>query len=193
MKIFRFWFLPFLLAATLVVCKQVDLTAPTGAEIRLTVQPQSINFGTTSTITVVGTREGGAPLPDGTVIRFTVSDNLGAITPNPVETRNGIATATFIAGQRSGTAIIEAFSGEAISDEVSIEIGEARIERLILTANPAALPPEGGKVQLRAFVRDAQGNPVAGVQVFFQTTNGTLASGGGPVVTNSQGIARDTL
>jgi PKD repeat protein len=194
MKIFRFWFLPFLLAATLVVCKQVDLTAPTGAEIHLTAQPLSVNLGATSTLTVTGTREGGAPLPDGTVIRFTVSDNLGAVTPNPVETRNGIATATFIAGQRSGSAIITAFSGEITSDPTAeILIGEARIARLILTANPSSLPPEGGKVQLRAFVRDENGNPVSGVQVFFSTDAGSLASGGDPVITNSQGLARDTL
>jgi PKD repeat protein len=152
-----------------------------------------VNFSETSTLTVVGTREGGAPLPDGTVIRFTVNDNLGQITPNPVETRNGIAVATFIAGQRSGTAQIEAFSGETISEEVSIDIGEARVGRLIVTATPASLPPEGGKVDLRAFVRDEQGNPLSGVEVFFQATTGSLASNGDPVRTNSQGVARDTL
>ena len=193
MKIFRFWYVPLLLAFTTPFCKQVDLTAPTGAELRLTVQPQSINFSGTSTLTVIGTREGGAPLPDGTIVRFTVNDNLGAITPSSVETRNGIATATFIAAQRSGTATVQAFSGEIVSDEVEITIGEARVEQLILTANPASLPPEGGVVQLRAYVRDDAGNPVSGVQVFFQTTNGTLASGGDPVITNSQGLARDTL
>ncbi len=194
MKIFRFWFVPVFLAATLVVCKQVDLTAPSGAEIHLTAQPGSINLGQTSTITVTGTRDGGAPLPDGTVIRFTVSDSLGAITPNPVETTNGIATATFIAGQRSGTAVITAFSGEIVSDPTAdIVIGEARVGRVILTADPSGLPPEGGTVQLQAFVRDEDGNPVSGVQVFFSTTNGSLGSHGEPVRTNSQGIARDTL
>ena len=177
----------------MVVCKQVDLTAPAGAEIRLSAQPLSINLSGTATITVVGTREGGAPLPDGTVIRFTVSDNLGAITPNPAETTNGIVTATFAAGTRSGTAVIEAFSGEAISDQVSIDIGEARIARLILTTNPSSLPPEGGTIQLKAFVKDDQGNSVSNVQVFFQTTSGTLASQGDPVLTNSSGVARDTL
>ena len=193
MKILRSWCLPLLLALTLPFCKQVDLTAPTGAEIRLTAQPLSLNFSGTSTLTVVGFREGGAPLPDGTVIRFTVSDNLGAISPNSVETENGIAIATFIAGQRSGTAVIQAFSGEAITDEVNIVIGEARVEQLVLTANPASLPPGGGTIQLRAHVRDDQGNAVSGVGVLFETTNGTLASGGDPVLTNSQGLARDTL
>jgi large repetitive protein len=55
------------------------------------------------------------------------------------------------------------------------------------------LPPEGGKIQLRAFVKDAQGNAVSGVEVFFQSTSGTLASKGDPVLTNSSGVARDTL
>jgi PKD repeat protein len=189
----RLYFLVLLLPFALIVCRQVDFTAPTGSEIRLTVQPQSINFSETATLTVTGIRDGGAPLPNGTVIRFVVDNNLGAITPNPVETTNGIATATFIAGQRSGTATITAISGQANSGAVEIAIGEARVARLIATADPAALPPDGGKVQLRAFVKDDQGNPVSGVQVFFQTDNGTLSSHGQAVLTNSAGIARDTL
>jgi PKD repeat protein len=88
---------------------------------------------------------------------------------------------------------VTANSGGISSDEISITIGEARIARVILTADPAALPPEGGKIQLRAYVRDENGNAVSSVQVFFQTTAGTLASHGQPVMTNSSGIAKDTL
>jgi len=193
MKLHRFWFVPVLFTLILTVCRQVDFTATPGSEIRLTAQPLSINLGTTSNLTVSGTRESGAPLPDGTVIRFVVNDNLGSVTPNPVETTNGIATATFIAGQRSGTAGITALSGSITSAEVSVVIGEARVSRLILTADPAALPPEGGKVQLRAYVRDDQGNAVSGIQVFFGTSSGTLSSHGVPVLTNGSGIAKDTL
>jgi len=193
MKLHRLWFVPVLIALTLAVCKQVDFTAPGGSEIRLTAQPLSVNVGGTSRLSVTGTRESGAPLPDGTVVRFTVNDNLGAITPNPAETTNGVATATFIAGQRSGTAGVTATSGAITSDEISITIGEARISRVILTADPAALPPEGGKIQLRAYVRDENGNAVSGVQVFFRTTAGTLSSHGEPVFTNASGIAKDTL
>ena len=174
-------------------CKQVDFTAVDGSEIRLTAQPLSINKGATSTLTVTGTRDNGAPLPDGTVIRFTVSENLGQVTPNPAETTNGIVTATFIAGQRSGTTVITALSGAVSSEDVSIDIGEARISQLILTADPASLPPEGGKVNLRAYVRDEDGNPVSAVQVFFSTDAGSLSSHGDPVLTNASGLARDTL
>jgi PKD repeat protein len=193
MKRIVIWILPLLLGITLVVCNQVDFTATEGSEIKLTAQPLSINLGSTAHLTVTGTRDNGAPLPDGTVIRFVINDNLGAITPNPTETKNGIATATFIAGQRSGTASITAISGNISSDEVAIDIGEARVSLVILTADPAALPPEGGKIQLRAFVRDEQGNPVSGVQVFFRTTGGTLSSHGQPVLTNASGVAKDTL
>ena len=173
-------------------CKQVDLTAPGGATISLSVQPGAIDKDGTATLTVVGTRASGAPLPDETVIRFIVEGNFGSVSPNPVETKDGIATATFSAGGRSGTAIITASSGEA-SDDVEIVVGEARVNRIILTASPSSLPFGGGEVTLKAFVFDEDGNALSRIDVVFETDSGTLSSGGAPVETDSSGLAEDTL
>lgn len=174
-------------------CSQVDMTAPQGASLALTAQPQSISSNGNASLTVTGTRDNGAPLPDGSVIRFSIDGNLGSITPNPVETSNGVATAKFLAGQRSGTATLKAFSGDAESNEVDITIGEAAVDRLILTADPSSLPVGGGKIQLKAYAVDDSGNPVSGVRVFFASTSGKLSSRGSAVTTNLSGVARDTL
>jgi len=157
------------------------------------VQPLEIDTNGTSNLTVTGTRANGAPLPDQTVVHFTLDDNLGTITPNPVETSGGIARAQFVAAGRSGTVHITAVSGTATTETADIVIGVARVQTVILKATPASLPVGGGKVNLTATVLDKSGNPVSGVQVFFSTTEGTLKSGGGAVITNSAGLATDVL
>jgi hypothetical protein len=47
------------------------------------------------------------------VVRFTAT--LGRVEPEDVETRNGVARATFIAGSTPGTAQVTATSGRAES------------------------------------------------------------------------------
>lgn len=173
-------------------CDQVDFTAPEESALTLSVSPTSVPANGLATLTVVGTRANGAPLPDGTVVRF-ITNNIGAITPNPVETKDGVATARFRASTRSGIAQITAVSGDITSEPIEIEIGEARVRSIILTATPSTLPQGGGTVELRAFVRDEAGNPMTGVQVFFDSTTGTLQSNGRPVRTDSSGVARDRL
>lgn len=192
MKIVRRLLLLGLIIFAIVNCDQVDFTAPTGATLSISVQPPSVANNGNANITVVGTRANGAPLPDETVIQFTT--NLGSISPNPVKTNNGIAAATFRAGVRSGTATITADSGAAEAVTVDVIVGEARPQQVILVVDPSSLPVGGGTVELRAHVSDgADGNPLAGVSVFFQTDAGTLASGGRTIRTNDAGVAVDHL
>jgi hypothetical protein len=173
-------------------CNQVDFTAPAASKLTLTVTPTTVPANGFATLTVVGTRANGAPLPDGTTVRFETT-NLGTISPNPVDTKDGVATARFRASTRSGTATITAVSGDISSASVDIEVGEARARTVLLTATPQTLPEGGGTTELRAFVRDDAGNPISGVQVFFTADNGTLQSNGRAIRTNSSGLARDRL
>lgn len=174
-------------------CDQVDFTAPTGSTLTLSATPPAINANGISTLTAVGVRGGGsgAPLPDDTAVTFTTT--LGSITPNPAMTQNGVATATLRAGSQSGTASVGASSGEITAEAIEIVIGEARPVNIVLSANPSNLPISGGKVVLRARVTDADGNPIQGVAVIFQTTTGTLRSGSRAVRTDSNGVADDNL
>ena len=96
MKIVRRLLLVALIVFAIANCNQVDFTAPTGSTLTISVQPPSVANNGNANITVIGTRATGAPLPDDTVIQFTT--NLGSISPNPVKTNNGIASATFRAG-----------------------------------------------------------------------------------------------
>jgi PKD domain len=192
MKIARRLLLLGLIIFAIVNCDQVDFTAPTGSTLSISVQPPTVANNGNANVTVVGTRANGAPLPDETVINFTT--NLGSISPNPVKTDNGIATTTFRAGIRSGTATITASSGAADAVTVDVIVGEARPQQVILVADPATLPVGGGTIELRAHVSDGpDGNPLSGISVFFAADAGTLESGGRTVRTNDAGIAVDHL
>jgi hypothetical protein len=172
-------------------CSQVDFTAPTGSTITMTAQPPTVAANGFSNITVVGTRENGAPLPDGTSVTFTAT--LGTVAPNPAETKDGVAFARFKAGTRSGTATVSASSGEATGVTTDIVVGEARPNHVTLVASPIQLPVGGGTVRLKAHVLDESGNPLGGVGVIFTTTAGTLDSRGRVIRANDSGTADDIL
>lgn len=175
-------------------CNMVDQVATPGSKLVLTAQPTSIGARGFSTLTVVGTRGNGsgAPLADGTVIHFDVG-NAGTVTPNPVETTDGKATAIFHAANFSGTIKVTASSGGIDSATVDIVVGEARVGNIFVSANPPTLPVEGGQTQIKAVVVDTDGNQLGGVGVQFSATDGTLRSGGQVQGTNQNGVVNDVL
>lgn len=172
-------------------CNQVNFTAPSGSTITITAQPPTVAANGVATITITGTRANGAPLADGTTITFTA--DLGSVSPNPVETKDGVAISRFRAGTRSGEATITASSGGATAVTVKVKIGESRASRVALVATPIQLPVGGGKVNLKAHVFDESGNTLGGVGVIFTSTAGDLDSRGRVIKTNDQGTAFDTL
>ena len=113
--------------ALVFACDQVDVTAPSGSSITLTASPLEIPANGSSMLTVTGSRGNGAPLQDGIVVRFTVTEKSGGLTsasekaevgyviPNPVETKDGLATSKFYGGSRSGTAVVKASSATSTS------------------------------------------------------------------------------
>jgi hypothetical protein len=60
-------------------------------------------------------------------------------------------------------------------------------------AEPRHLPPWGGQVQILVRVQKRGGRRYPGVEVRLATSTGTLFSGGGLLVTDSQGMTRDRL
>lgn len=62
---------------------------------------------------------------------------------------------------------------------------------LLLQADALVLPMTNGTAQLTARVRDAVGNPVAGVTVHFASTMGSLLPEG--TLTDANGVARSTF
>jgi len=179
-----------LLCLACLTCKD-DSVAPGGTALNITAEPQQIAINGTSVLTGSGTAN-GAPLPDGTVLRFVLETGTGRITPASAQTTNGVATAKYHASGVEGKATISVVSGSA-SASIDVEVIGDTNERIFLIANPPDLPGGGGTTELTAVVTDSIGNPLEGERVLFSTTKGVLKSNGQFVTTDAEGHASDEL
>ena len=92
-------------------CDTATLLGPIGSTISLTSSTQVVAPGGTAQLTATLLENSGQPVPNGTTVRFTAS--IGRVDPVEAQTRNGVAVATFVAGNESGVAEIRAISGLA--------------------------------------------------------------------------------
>ena len=188
-----------LVSATLVLlalvsgCGKANPVAPSGSTITLSANPAQLSSPTgTSTITAVVRKPNGT-VAAGVDVRFTTT--IGTIDVLKQTDSGGIATATLRGDGRSGTASVGAMvDGGATAMALMVPIGGGA-KTITLEANPAniSLSATASMVTLIAIVRDANGQPAAGVQVTFSTNLGTLASKGNFRPTNGSGEATDTL
>ncbi len=178
-----------LLAALSASCEKAPLYAPTGTTIRLTANTQVLAINGTAEIVASVLESGGYAVQNGTMVTFTTS--LGTVIPSEVGTTNGKATVIFQAGTQSGTAVINAYSGAnstngststgaggtttSTGSGVSIVIGAAAANTLVLTASPSSLSQLGGTSVISATVYDSDNNALPGVLVAFSTDQGTLS------------------
>lgn len=192
-------------AALSASCEKAPLYAPTGTTIRLTANTQVLAINGTAEITASVLESGGYAVQNGTMVTFTTS--LGTVIPTEVGTTNGKATVIFNAGTQAGTAIINAYSGAnsttgstttgtggattTTGSGVSIVIGAAAANTLVLTASPSSVSQLGGTTVITATVYDANNNGLSGVLVAFSTDQGTLSQVSG--VTNGGGQALTLL
>jgi PKD repeat protein len=175
-------------------CGKANPVAPTGSTLSLRVNPTTISSprgSATATATLI--RPNGTP-DNGAQVQFTTT--LGTFNPAVATTKtDGNATSTLTGGGLIGTAKVTAFSGNVMSTEVDVMIGQP--EALItLQATPSTITIMGQgsqDIQLLALVRDAQGNPVPSSPVSFSAQAGTLRSHGNFVFTDSTGAAHDVL
>ncbi len=96
----------------------------------------------------------------------------------------------FISSGQSGTATITAFSGGASGKLENLKVGSAAAERVIISASPQTLPPNGGTTTISARVEDVSGSGVPGVSVQFLSDTATLSSSS--ATTDESGTARIT-
>jgi adhesin/invasin len=189
--------LPLPLSATLILlalvtgCGKANPVAPSGSTITLSANPAVLSSPTgTSTITAVVRKPNGT-VAAGVDVRFTTT--IGTIDVLKQTDSGGIATATLHGDGRPGTASVNAVvDGGATATALMVPIGGGA-KTITLEAVPANIPSGGGTTKLIAIVRDATGQPAAGVAVNFSTNLGTLASKGGFRTTNGSGEAMDTL
>lgn len=171
-------------------CDKIALTAPSGSTVTVFSNLTTVALGGTAEVTATVIESGGTPVHDGTEVTFTTT--IGTIGPSPGQTDDGIVKAILRPGNQSGTAVVRAFSGGAVSGDLEIIVGAAAVSRIVLTANPSSVSAtRGGTVTLSAFVVDEGNNPVPNVAVNFTTTAGTLTSA--RVTTDANGEARTAL
>jgi hypothetical protein len=170
-------------------CDKVPLTAPTGSTVTLFSNTTIVPVNGAADITATVIEAGGTLVQNGTLVTFTTT--IGQLDPAEARTRDGKVTVRLVAGNRSGRAVVRAFSGGVTSGDLSVDIGGAAAGSINLSANPSNVPASGGTSTLLAVVFDADGNRLPGVSVSFTSTAGTLSST--VAVTNSQGEASTTL
>ncbi len=144
-------------------------------------------------VRVVGYKASGTPLPDGTKIFF--STTIGTIEPIK-ETNSGMAEALFQGNDnRSGVATITVTSGKAevTPDSVTITIGSAALNSLVLSADPIILPPGGGLSTIRVTAYDEALNSLSNISIILSTDAGELNSKGNSLTTNAEGTVTDLL
>jgi hypothetical protein len=193
-------------ALVTVGCDKVQLTAPASSTITLTAPTRMLPTGGTAELSAVVVEPGGTPVQNGTTVRFTT--NLGRLEPVETQTRNGVATTTFFAGDVSGAAEVKATSGgsnggsgeNAATNAVTILIGAAAVHSVSVRASAGSVPATGGTVDIIATVTAqgggsgesaVAGGPMSGIPVTFNTTAGTLSHT--REVTDGNGEARTRL
>lgn len=183
------------LAAVAASCDKVPLLAPTSSTITITAPTRVLPLGGTTELTAFVVEQAGTPVQNGTTVHFVTS--LGVVSPVDAQTRNGMATTTFQAGDVSGVAEIRAISGNAgagttgntggtggtggtptttAGNTVQITIGAAAVETVTVRTNPATVSQNGGTVDVIATVLASGGRAVPGVTVTFSADHGTLSS-----------------
>lgn len=144
-------------------------------------------------LTVLVRDEDFVPLREGHRVRLTA--NLGTVDPQFVTTdANGEALVTYIAGDRAGQDEIQAFlentTGQAMA-QISIRDAPAFID---LFPTQRTVASEGGTIEMRAQVQNAQGEPLAGILVIFNSPDvGGIFSNTETVTTNTAGEATNVL
>ena len=177
-----------------VACDKAQLMAPTSSTITVSAPTRVLPSDGSTAITAFVVEQSGTPVQNGTTVRFTAT--LGRVEPAEAQTRNGLASTTFFAGNNSGIAEIRATSGAAVggtdkTNVVQLTIGTAAVNSVTVRANPGSVGPGGGLVELTATVVGENGQGLPGVGVTFNADQGTLSASS--VTTGASGEARTTL
>ena len=164
------------------------------SQVIVDINPRIIDITDEATVTIQVRDEDGIPLVARHDVRLTA--NLGKLEPQQVRTnRNGVATATYIAGTRAGSDTITAFFSNAPpgTDTVDLRTAPAAI---ILTAGATTIPPEvESTVSFTATVSDAEGLLLANEVVNFSLQAGISGTfnPGRTVTTDSGGNANVSI
>jgi hypothetical protein len=171
-------------------CEEGTPVAPNGTILRISAYPTRIGKTGTSTVSLQALRSNGIPVNPGTEIRL--SSTIGVVDGVVFTDDDGVATGTLRGDGRVGTATVSAYSGGVDPVTTEIQVG-ALATSISLTVDPTSIPETGGVVELRALVRDENGQPLPDASVNFITEAGSLGSGGSFLITDANGEVTDRL
>ncbi|KAA3618074.1 MAG: hypothetical protein DWQ05_08505 [Calditrichaeota bacterium] len=127
-------------------------------------------------IKAVVTDAAANPVPDGTVIMFSLVQGGGTLETQRT-TQNGVAVSNLTSSRTPGTVRIAATVG-GLSDTVSVQyiVGEAAT--ISMSSDSSSLPADGRTTTgIHAFVTDAVGNPLPdGTIIRFQASFGDITA-----------------
>ncbi len=176
------------------------------AGIVLTANPDQIpaNGNSSSLITANLTSASGAPVVKGTEVSFSTTngafDGSAGYTTVTIDD-TGIVKVSLIAGTKSGIATVVCSSGQA-SQSIRVQIGDAPLAGITLSANPTKIPSDGNSSSLiTAKLIDNGGNPALdGMSVKFSTSLGDFINSANQkvkeveaTITNGQGTVSVSL
>jgi hypothetical protein len=196
-------------------CDRVPLLAPTNSTVTIDAGSRVVETGGSTSISAMVIEQSGTPVQNGTTVRFTTT--LGRLEPVETQTRNGVATTMFFAGNDSGVAEVRASSGGSggssttttppsvgdgttptttttttNSNVVMISVGSAAVDTVTVRANPSSVSTSSGAtVNVLATVVGTAGRLLPNIPVSFSATRGTLSAT--TASTDAQGEARVTL
>lgn len=149
----------------------------------LSIEPEDASLvadGASSTTVHLDLQGPEGPVQDQEII---LSTTLGTIDNTATTDAAGKATATLTAGDVAGIAVITATAqladGTMVGRSIEFSMTSGVIHSVELIAQPAIISVDTGTSSLRAIVKDAEGNPVGGVQVSFTIVSGP---GGGETI-----------
>jgi hypothetical protein len=126
--------------------------------------------------------EAGDPIANQVI---SLSTTLGSVNTSVTTNALGQATATLSAGTVVGNAVLNAVADlpdSTITAQAEVPFISGPVDRIELVSEPSIIKVNTGTSEIRALVRDPQGNPVEGVYVSFTIVS---APGGGETITPS--------
>lgn len=169
------------------------VSLPVTSELLLRVDRSTLpaDGAAEAALIATATDASGDPMPDGTLVTFSVESGGGRIIAPTQLTIGGRAEATYVAGTQAGPVGVRAASGSATA---LVPLVLARLDAAVLTlsAVPAEILANGLTYStLTAVVTDLFGHPVPpGTKVTFETSEGVLEA---DTPTDAAGIATAQL
>ena len=171
---------------------QVSIYDVSPNAIALQATPGSVlaDGQSTSSIRATVTDGNNNPVPDGTIVTFTVTTGTGSLSNGTATTTNGIATVTYTASTTIGTETVTAQTANNVSQTVDITLTGPQVKSVTVTSGSPDVIADGASYTLIfVTVTDDSGAVPDGTVVAFTTTAGVLSE----ETTTSDGTATAKL